>query len=35
MLDGWMGVRMCGQEVPDGLDWSMWACRGGLMVFGD
>jgi hypothetical protein len=30
-----MGVRMCGQEVPDGLDWSMWACRGGLLVFGD
>jgi hypothetical protein len=35
ILDGSMGVRMCGQEVPDGLDWSMWASRGGLLVFRD
>jgi hypothetical protein len=34
ILDGSMGVRMCGQEVPEWLDCSMWACRGGLLVGG-
>jgi hypothetical protein len=32
----WMDGRseVWGQAVPDGLAWSMWASRGGILVVG-